>query len=515
MRELHLSDFQALYENASIEREEIVNLVASLVMACPFLERLVGFHIPFAHTFDRLSHAISTRPNLRERVWLLEEKDAESSEEEDEEFGAYYLSTRDPTERFLELNAGQPLLSTLVLHQEYGQASASLNFRAIVGTFRQLPGLRHLSLSGLPATSFTNLALNALPPNLQSLRLENLPGINDKGLQRFFTSRLATSIEKLTLVNLEIRSLDTVSHILSPPFGSLKQLTLIQHQAPCLSSLITVPNLHSKSLQRLHWEIRSQAGPAPTLPSAFSSDSSDSPPFPFANSDPISCLATSLLAAGIKDGAFPSLRQIRIPHDPQGLIQSLCKPLCTALLPSDAALVQTSPRISGSDGFSTILDHNNKNKSGPHSANVHGFSAIASPSSPRADSAIDSPTSKRSFSHESLTPMRSRLAAQSRILAARKKMFMTLRVYNPEGVLRLEKNIGGFMGQVGSKITYELRAPRSGMNCPERSEWIAGVEDLVGEMEGADEERERSRGVCGHLIRGRVGKSVVTVEDIF
>ena len=96
---------------------------------------------------------------------------------------------------------------------------------------------------------------------------------------------------------------------------------------------------------------------------------------------------------------------------------------------------------------------------------------------------------------------------------------MTVRVYDPEGALCLEKDIGGFMGQIGSKITYQLTADRSQASCelagidyPERSEWIAGIEDMVGEME--DAECERSRGSCGHLVGGRVGKNVVTVEDI-
>ena len=71
VHELHLPGFQTLYQHASIERERIVDLVASLVMACPFLERLVGFHIPFTRYFDRLSYALATRPKLRERVWLF------------------------------------------------------------------------------------------------------------------------------------------------------------------------------------------------------------------------------------------------------------------------------------------------------------------------------------------------------------------------------------------------------------------------------------------------------------
>ena len=92
VRELFVSDFQVLYQDATIEREEIVNLVASLVMACPRLERLIGFHIPFSHAFDRLSHALSTRSSLKERVWMLTKADRNSTEEDDDQIRGHYVA---------------------------------------------------------------------------------------------------------------------------------------------------------------------------------------------------------------------------------------------------------------------------------------------------------------------------------------------------------------------------------------------------------------------------------------
>ncbi|OAL49527.1 hypothetical protein IQ07DRAFT_58808 [Pyrenochaeta sp. DS3sAY3a] len=536
VRELHLSDFQVLYENASIEREEIVNIVASLVMACPYMERIVGFHIPFAHGFDRLSHALSTRTNLKERVWLLSESDTDS-DEEDEGSDGFYHEARDPTERFLDLNSRQPLLSTLVLHQEQDQNSISLNFRAIVGTFRQFPVLRNLSISGLPANSFTNLALNALPRNLSSLRLENLPGINDKGLQRFTTSDAAVSIQRLTLINLEITSLITLSNILSCHLAALQRFTLIQDKAPGLSSRSSITDFHSPSLKFLHWEIRSQAGPPPRMIPLSSEESSEAPSFPFTNSDPICCLATSLLATGIKDGAFPSLRRIRIPHDPQGTIQNLCKPAATALLPADTAHLSMPHQLLG---FKDAVH----DKNGPRSPNVHSFNAFVTPNSPRADSAFDSPISSASASGPAsvsgtstpspLTPLRSRLAAHSRILAARTDAAMSVRIFDPDGVLRLERRVGGFIGQIGSRIAYDLVPDaRCGGRSAEthsapdglgsaRSEWVVGIEDMVGEKGGGAEEGgdgtgdgEKFRGVCGHLVGGREGGGRGGAEKLF
>jgi hypothetical protein len=121
VRELHLSDFQTLYREAAIGKEEIANLVASLVMACPRLERLVGFHIPYTHSFDRLTHALSTRPYLKERLWSLSDEVNDFSDEEDQDLGRYYLAEFDINERFLELNSKQPRVSTLVMHQNQNQ----------------------------------------------------------------------------------------------------------------------------------------------------------------------------------------------------------------------------------------------------------------------------------------------------------------------------------------------------------------------------------------------------------
>ncbi|KAF2028012.1 hypothetical protein EK21DRAFT_114216 [Setomelanomma holmii] len=512
VREIHMVGFQELYENATIDREEIVNLVASMVVACPFLERVIGFHLPYTHNFDRLSHALSKRTNLRERVWLLSDQNAELSDGEDEDLGGYYLAACDPTERFLELNSKQPLLTTLVLHQGNNSPSAALNYRSIVGTFRQFPALQHLAISGLAANSFTNMTLNALPPKLRSLRLENLPGINDKGIQRFATSHLAGLIETFTLINLEVSSLLTISNILTPHFSNLKYITLAQQRAPTLSSRHSMSKLDlaSPTLQDIHWEIRSEAGPLSTLPSSDSVDQSEEASFPFSNTEPICCLATALLAEGIKNGAFPSLRRIRVPHDPQGIMQALCKPLATALLPSDTSLFLSSPRISA------LLEQKVLN------AFKEQDSPFGIPLSQRADSAIETPTSSTSFSSSALTPARSRLAAQSRILATRKDALMTVRVFDPDGEVQINKVIKGFVGEVRSNINYELRADRgrtlSGPtdDASDRNEWITNIEDLVGEPNPNSKAiREPSWGSCGHPVSGRIGARTIMVDELF
>lgn len=516
VRELHLPDFQSLYQEASIEREEIVNLVASLVMACPSLERLVGFHIPFTQSFDRLSYALATRPKLRERVWLLSAlEDDDLGEEDDDEVNRCYFAARDPTERFLDLNSRHPLLTTLVLHRASDGLAPALNFRAIIGTFRQLPALQHLSISGLPASSFTNLALNALPPRLRSLRLENLPGINDKGLQRYVTSHSSTSIESLTLINLEISSLITITSILSDRMSKLKRFTITQYRTPDLGPRLSIPDFSCRSLLFIHFEFRSQSGPSID---PFSPDSRKSVDFPFSNPEPISCLATSLLAMNIKEGAFPALRRARIPHDPQGLIQALCKPCATALLPADSSLFTGPLQNCGSHGYATRVDAH-----APQSQSTkYRESWCATPLSLRADSAIESQSFSNSSCSSVLTPSKTRLAAQARIIAARKDAIVTVRVYDPEGDIRIDTAIGGFIGDIKSKIVYDLKPDASrwpgnlDQSGPPQPEWTTGIEDLVDERPHLnDRSRERFRGDCGHLIGGRTGKNTVRVEQLF
>lgn len=508
-----MPDFQLLYENATIEREEIVNMVASLVMACPFLERLTGFNISYTHAFDRLSHALSTRPNLRERVWLLSENDVELYDED--ENAGYYLAACDPTERFLELNAKHPLLTTCVLYQEQHHTTTSLNFRSTVGTLRQLPALRHLCISGLSASSFTNLGLNALPLNLESLRLENLPGINDNGLQRFANSELAKSITCLKLVDLDLTNLITISNIFSSRFPNLLKFSIVQRKAPGLASRVSVPDFYAALLEHLHWEFRSDAGPLPALSSSSdtSLDQADSGTFPFTNSEPICCLATSVLATSIQEGGFPSLRRIRIPHDPQGVIQALCKPLATALLPSDAAQV-TANKLSNANELTAMLDRQFTALAKPYNLTHE------TPLSPRADSAIESLTSSMDVSVPAvLTPSRSRVAAQSRIFAARRDTHMMVRVYDPNGDLEATKDIKGFLGDVSSNITYDLTSDRGrtlGGDSLEGNVWMTRVEDIVGEPEGNTARlHERSHGMCSHVVGGRVGKQTVEVKELF
>jgi len=501
VRELHIPDFQSLYHNATIDKNEIVNLVASVVMACPNLERIYGFHIPFTHTFDRLSHALSTRQNLKERLWIL----ADNVEDEEEDLGQpYYHMAADPTERFLDLNSNHPRLTSFVLHQKSQRSSTQLSFRAIIGTLRQFPCLRHLSLSNMPSSSFSNLALNSLPISLKSLRLERLPGITDKGLQRFAKSLLTDSLQSLMLIDLEISSVTTIALFLSGYLSKLERLTLSQRRTPTLPFDAPFPTFQSPKLSYIHWEIRSQA----TSLLSISDSRSHQAGVIMTGSESISCLSTSLLSASIECGHFPSLRKIRAPHDPQGLLQSVCMPLATALLPSDKTLL--TPSFS----HHLLLDR-----------------------SPASHSQVNLPRTFRPvLSHTMVkkagippdvqrlsSPVQSRLAAQARLDASRKMPSMLIRVIDPRGRITSSKTVYGFMGSLNSRIEYEIRPDRTrewshygdeqGEEY-EENDWIAGIGDVIGEWEEVASQRVDGRCVH-HRSDGGGMKQLAGIMEMF
>jgi hypothetical protein len=150
-----------------------------------------------------------------------------------------------------------------------------------------------LSLSGLPAGSFSDLALSALPPGLQSLRLGMLPNNNDKGLRRFATSRLASTIKVLSLVAIDITDLVTLFKMLS--------VQLTNSQSADFSYTDSKPESSATSLRNIRWEICSDAGPSLARPLPPTSNALEEQQFLFSvhecTTDKLFCHC--LLATGI------------------------------------------------------------------------------------------------------------------------------------------------------------------------------------------------------------------------
>lgn len=305
--------------------QEYRDLIASVVMVCPNLERLLGLTIPFNHEFDRLTHALSTRRKLKEHTWILCEA-TETSE-------ASPRSTSCPGSlgplqmfEFLNYHASWTNLETLML---YGLDRTALEPSVFLRTIDLLPSLRNLCVSNFDADAFSDTALLCLP-SLESLRLENLPGVTDAGLAQYTSRPDSSTLKSLTLIEPNIDSLLVISKILAS-LRNLERFKIVQtEKCPTLNTdgIVFQPLLASSSLRFLHWDV---ACPNPST--ALSR--LDFAPFakPLQHTEaPNSHLAQSILCGG-----FPRLDALRAPSDiePPGALQAVCQPI-----PRGQALLQ-------------------------------------------------------------------------------------------------------------------------------------------------------------------------------
>lgn len=283
-------------------------------MVCPNLERLLGIMLPYTHEFDRLTYALSTRKKLKEHAWIVGENPAVS-----ERASQQSPSLLDQTQsyQFLSYHSFWSSLETLMLHSlesrgilEHGIVLRMLNF---------LPSLRHLSVSCLGASDFTDRTLLFLPP-LVSLRLESLRGVTENGLSRYISRQEARGLQSLMLIEQNVTSLLVISKMLAS-LRQLQRFAIVQQDiAPTLPEgcMVFQPLLASSTLKHLHWDLASPNVDALSLlePQQLHK------PQKVANT-PNYHLSQSILHAG-----FPSLQTIRAPNDidPLGALQAVCRP---------------------------------------------------------------------------------------------------------------------------------------------------------------------------------------------
>ncbi|OXV11700.1 hypothetical protein Egran_00539 [Elaphomyces granulatus] len=312
------------------------DLVASVVMVCPNLERLLGFTVSYHHEFDRLTYALSTRKKLKEHAWII--GDFSDTVERSRSQSPPGMLEQQQAFEFLNYHVAWPNLETLMLHSL--NMNGVLEHGIFLRLFNRLPSLRHLCISSFHQESFTDRTLLFLPP-LESLRLENLQGVTDTGLAQYTSRREAQNLKTLTLVEQNIQSLLIISKILAS-LRVLQRFSIVQTSTcPTLptESMVFQPLLASPSLKYLHWDV---ASPDP----ANALSKLDSAPFikPLKQSDsPNSHLAQSILHAG-----FPYLAFLRAPSDvdPPGVLQAVCQPVKNgqALIPSDRYSLPRSSR---------------------------------------------------------------------------------------------------------------------------------------------------------------------------
>lgn len=297
--------------------QEYRDLVASVVMVCPNLERLLGLSIPFNHEFDRLTHALSTRRKLKEHTWILCEatETSEASPRSDSCPGS--LGPLQMFE-FLDYHASWTNLETLML---YGLNQTALEPSVFLRMLNLLPSLRNLCVSNFDADAFADTALLCLPP-LETLRLENLPGVTDAGLTQYTSRPESLSLQTLVLIEPSIDSLLVISKILAS-LRNLKRFKIVQSEkCPTLNSdgMIFQPLLASPSLEFLHWDV---ACPNPNTALTRLDFAPFAKPLQHVET-PNSHLAQSILARG-----FPRLDSLRAPSDiePPGALQAVCQPI--------------------------------------------------------------------------------------------------------------------------------------------------------------------------------------------
>jgi hypothetical protein len=135
---------------------------------------------------------------------------------------------------------------------------------------------------------------------LESLRLQDVPGVTETGLAKFFNSSAALSLQNLSLVKLEITSARLISEIMAR-CTNLKRFTLAQNISPALPGGVEAndddtPIYGSLSIEYIHWDTIAY-GPS------------------------LQDLANSIAAHG-----FPELQELRAPSDDGGILQRLCAP---------------------------------------------------------------------------------------------------------------------------------------------------------------------------------------------
>ncbi|RDW94367.1 hypothetical protein BP5796_00130 [Coleophoma crateriformis] len=429
------------------EREEYLDLVASVIMSCPNLERLPGFYPAYTHEFSRFVHAISTRTKLLEQVWVIDPSPFQRqhrytlSEDSRNLYPTLIPGLLLPEQcvEFLDYHSNWDNLQTLFLHCNPG---GTLDSALLMDIFASLPSLQHLNVSSFPAPAFTDDTLLSLPP-LKSLRLDSVPGISASGLSTYASLPTSNTLASLSLISIPVLSLPALARLFSR-LASLTAFTISQGPAPSLpmgEEIFMHPYLASSTLQSLHWETTS----------------------------PLSEQATDILSKSIQFNGFPSLKMLRTPADYTGSFQALCKPRDKIELPGDRYRNIHQP-LPSSQSLPNLPSPS------PTKGSFFGGSnnSQASFSMPPSPAYVTSPTkSVFSFNEKEEEALSSsggrslaqaRRQAQSRIEGADKHPQFHIIVWDDDNQFVERFAVGSFIGQVQSKIWYSLKPDIEGMD---------------------------------------------------
>ncbi|KAK4174892.1 hypothetical protein QBC36DRAFT_347544 [Triangularia setosa] len=472
---------------------EYHDLIASMIMACPNLERLIGYYPTYNHSFQRIFQALSTRPKLKEMNWILEPSPSQQQQRSrpggpNSHWGPVDL-TRQEAQGFLDFNVNWKHLTTLVIHCHLGATLSPPNL--LERTIRYLPALQNLYLSHLPHTAFNDSSLLALPP-LKTLSLAQCSGITTNGLSALATRRNSNSLQTLTLIHMNIESLPAIARLFSY-LHCLETFNIVQTIAPAIPPdefIMLFPYLACRTLKRLHWDI-------PHLPTQ-------------------STPSDTILAKSISAGGFPCLRHLCAPNDPEGVFQAVCQPREKVELPGDR--FRGRPPTAHSSSFGGHAHTNSSSSRRPSTAQGwqgfggggHNRNSSSVSSSQRSGSALGfwgsgnrSRSGSRSGSRNgnttpppAVSPLfpppdaldmmardnsdlhQARMAAQARIDQAKKYPRYFIQVFDEGGTMREKYGVGAFVGTVESKVRYVLVA-EEGRGGTDEGGGLVTVEDMI------------------------------------
>jgi hypothetical protein len=310
------------------------DLVASIVMLCPNLERLTGFYTIYNHEFERLTHALSTRKNLEEHAWIIGENDDITARCEKQLPPG--LIDKHQRYQFLHYHKAWARLEFLMLCSPGG--AGIIEHGIFAEMLSSLPSLKHLCVSSFDTDDFTDATLGFLP-DLVSLRIEECSGVTETGLARWSASPSAYRLRTLSLIHQNVKDLTKISKILSS-LGLLQKFVIIQSDvSPKVpqNEIVFQPLIASPSLEELHWDIAPENVDLENPMSILQSQELLERRLPKVQGEtltPNAHLALSILHSG-----FPRLKTLRAPQDiaPPGILQAVCRPSRNrnVLLPSD------------------------------------------------------------------------------------------------------------------------------------------------------------------------------------
>lgn len=352
VRTLHVQDPNLpLYLPNGQQNPEFNNyrdLVASVVMLCPNLERLTGFYTIYNHEFDRLTHALSTRRNLEEHVWIIGENDDITARCETQLPPG--LIDKHQRYQFLHYNKAWEHLEFLMLCSPGG--SGIIEHGIFAEMLSSLPSLKHLCVSSFDTDDFTDTTLGFLP-DLVSLRIEECSGVTQTGLARWSASPNAYRLRTLSLIHQNITDLTKVSKILSS-LGLLQKFVMIQSDVSPkipLNDIVFQPLIASPSLEELHWDIAPEKVDLENPMSILQSQELLERRLPKVQDE--SLTPNAHLALSIMHSGFPRLKRLRAPQDlaPPGILQAVCRPPRdkNVLLPSDRTTTRPKAAVFQTD----------------------------------------------------------------------------------------------------------------------------------------------------------------------